>query len=133
MPESNIKFNHVIIYVKNVERSLRFYKDLLHFTLIEKYPHEYARLKSPKGKTTIALHEYHGRGTSKSSNKQDIVLYFETGNLNRVCEILAHKGVKFSQMPKLMPWGWKHAYLNDPDGHEISLYWAGKKRLEKTH
>ena len=37
-----------------------------------------------------------------------------------------------TQPPKLMPWGWKHAYLNDPDGHEISLYWAGRKRFQKT-
>jgi len=118
--------------VKNVERSVRFYKDLLHFTLIEKYPKEYARLKSPKGRTSIALHKYHGKGTPMSSDKQDIVLYFETRNLDRICETLVHKGVKFSQMPKVMPWGWKHAYLDDPDGHEISLYWAGRKRFEKT-
>jgi hypothetical protein len=31
-----------------------------------------------------------------------------------------------------MPWGWTHAYLNDPDGHEVSLYWAGVKRLRKS-
>jgi hypothetical protein len=31
-----------------------------------------------------------------------------------------------------MPWGWKHAYVNDPDGHEVSLYWAGAKRFQKT-
>jgi hypothetical protein len=31
-----------------------------------------------------------------------------------------------------MPWGWKHAYLDDPDGHEVSLYWAGAKRFKKT-
>ena len=31
-----------------------------------------------------------------------------------------------------MPWGWRHAYLNDPDGHEISLYWAGENRMKKT-
>jgi uncharacterized glyoxalase superfamily protein PhnB len=41
-------------------------------------------------------------------------------------------GVKLTQPPKLMPWGWKHAYLDDPDGHEISLYWAGRKRFQKT-
>jgi hypothetical protein len=28
--------------------------------------------------------------------------------------------------------GWKHAYLDDPDGHEVSLYWAGAKRLKKS-
>ena len=32
----------------------------------------------------------------------------------------------------MMPWGWRHAYLNDPDGHEISLYWAGENRMQKT-
>ena len=32
----------------------------------------------------------------------------------------------------MMPWGWRHAYLNDPDGHEISLYWAGGNRMKKT-
>jgi hypothetical protein len=31
-----------------------------------------------------------------------------------------------------MPWGWEHAYLNDPDGHEVSLYWAGDKRFRKS-
>jgi hypothetical protein len=30
-----------------------------------------------------------------------------------------------------VPWGWPHAYLN-PDGHEISLYWAGENRIKKT-
>jgi hypothetical protein len=28
--------------------------------------------------------------------------------------------------------GWRHAYLNDPDAHEISLYWAGENRMKKT-
>ena len=32
----------------------------------------------------------------------------------------------------MMPWGWRHAYLNDPDGHEISLCWAGENRMKKT-
>ena len=32
----------------------------------------------------------------------------------------------------MMPWGWKHAYLDDPDGHEISLYWAAGNRMKKT-
>jgi len=26
----------------------------------------------------------------------------------------------------------RHAYFNDPDGHEISLYWAGENRMKKT-
>jgi hypothetical protein len=35
-------------------------------------------------------------------------------------------------MLRMMPWGWRLAYLNDPDGHEISIYWAGENRMKKT-
>ena len=42
------------------------------------------------------------------------------------------KGFYITQLPRMMPWGWRHAYLNDPDGHEISLYWAGENRMKKT-
>ena len=31
-----------------------------------------------------------------------------------------------------MPCGLKHAYVDDLDGHKVSLYWAGAKRLEKS-
>jgi len=40
--------------------------------------------------------------------------------------------VYITQMPRMMPWGWRHAYLDDPDGHELSLYWAGANRMKKT-
>jgi catechol 2,3-dioxygenase-like lactoylglutathione lyase family enzyme len=130
MPKSDLAFNHIIIYVRDVERSLNFYKKLLQFRLIEKYEKDYARLQSPKGRTTIALHKIDQKNFKAGS--KSIVLYFETRNLERLCRKLATARVKFSQMPEMMPWGWTHAYLKDPDGHELSLYWAGKKRFEKT-
>jgi uncharacterized glyoxalase superfamily protein PhnB len=61
-----------------------------------------------------------------------IRLYFEIENLEEFCKELESKGARFSKPPALMPWGWKHAYLDDPDGHEVSLYWAGSQRLEKS-
>jgi len=124
-----IEFNHVIIYVASVKRSLGFYRELLGFKLIETYG-GYARLQSTKGRTTIALHE--AKDGEPPSKGRRIVLYFEVKELDVFCRKLAIRGVKFTQMPKLMPWGWTHAYLEDPDGHEVSLYWAGKKRFERT-
>ena len=38
-------------------------------------------------------------------------------------------GVELDQKPADMPWGWRHAYLRDPDGHRLSLYRAGADRL----
>jgi catechol 2,3-dioxygenase-like lactoylglutathione lyase family enzyme len=135
LPTTNrgIEFNHVIIYVRDVARSLAFYRDLLGFKLLEKYDSdEYARLQSPTGKSTIALHKASPTAKTPGNKEQSIVLYFETRNLDSLCKNLARKGVSFLQMPKLMPWGWRHAYLKDPDGRELSLYWAGRKRFEGT-
>ncbi len=126
-----LAFNHAMIYTKNVERALGFYRDLLGFKVVDMYPRAYARMTSPAGGTTIALHCL-DRGQRMFPKTEGMRLYFEVKGLDAFCAALRRKGVKFSQMPKNMPWGWRHAYLNDPDGHEVSLYWAGRARFRKT-
>jgi catechol 2,3-dioxygenase-like lactoylglutathione lyase family enzyme len=134
-PETGEKltFNHAMIYVKDVDRALRFYHDLMGFKLIEDFRYEgssvYARLRAPGGDGTIALH-LAGPGVPLASD--GVRLYFEIRDLEGFCRKLQQKGFYMTQMPRMMPWGWRHAYLNDPDGHEISLYWAGENRMQKT-
>jgi len=134
-PEAGEKltFNHAMIYVKDVERALRFYHDLMGFKLIEDFRYEgspvYARLRAPGGDGTIALH-LAGPGVPLASD--GVRLYFEIRDLDGFCRRLQQKGFYITQMPRMMPWGWRHAYLNDPDGHEISVYWAGENRMQKT-
>ena len=134
-PESGDKlsFNHAMVYVKDVQRALDFYRDLLGFRLVDEFRHEgkavYARLRAPGGDGTIALHMA-GPGTPLAS--EGVRLYFEIRELDDFCRKLQAKHFYITQMPRLMPWGWRHAYLNDPDGHEISLYWAGENRMKKT-
>ena len=134
-PESGDKlsFNHAMVYVKDVQRALDFYRDLLGFKLVDEFRHEgkavYARLRAPGGDGTIALHMA-GPGTPLAS--EGVRLYFEIRELDDFCRKLQAKHFYITQMPRLMPWGWRHAYLNDPDGHEISLYWAGENRMKKT-
>ena len=124
-----LSFNHAMIYTRDCDCAVDFYACKLGFRLIERFP-GYARLRSPAGNTTIALHLL-GEGV-ESADAPGIRLYFEIKQLKAFCQRLAAGGVVFKQMPKPMPWGWTHAYLNDPDGHEISLYWAGAKRLSKS-
>jgi len=134
-PETGDKltFNHAMLYVKDVERGMRFYHDMLGFKLIEDFRYEgtpvYARLRAPGGDGTIALHQA-GPGVSVASD--GVRLYFEIHELDGFCRKLQQKGFYITQLPRMMPWGWRHAYLNDPDGHEISLYWAGENRMQKT-
>jgi catechol 2,3-dioxygenase-like lactoylglutathione lyase family enzyme len=131
--EGKLSFNHAMVYVKDVERGLAFYRDLLGFKLIEDFRYEkkpvYARLRAPSGDGTIALHQ---AGPEVSVLSDGVRLYFEIRELDNFCHNLQQKGFYITKLPRMMPWGWRHAYLNDPDGHEISLYWAGENRMKKT-
>src|SRR5215469_10291750 len=126
-----LTFNHAMVYAADVQRALGFYRDLLGFKLVDEFRHEgipvYARLRAPGGYGTIALH-LAGPGTPLAS--EGVRLYFEIREVDDFCRKLQAKGFYITQMPRMMPWGWRHAYLNDPDGHEISIYWAGENRMK---
>jgi lactoylglutathione lyase len=129
-----VAFNHAMIYVRDVARAQHFYQDLLGLKTIDVFQFGsrpvYARLQSPVGTTTIALHQVEqGQDLPPFDS---IRLYFEVKELVALCKSLQAEGVVITQLPKPMPWGWTHAYLNDPDGHEVSLYWAGAKRLRRS-
>jgi predicted enzyme related to lactoylglutathione lyase len=131
--EGKLNFNHAMIYLKEVGRGIAFYRDWLGFKVIEDYRHEgrsvYARLRAPGGDGTIALHQ---AGPGASVQADGVRLYFEVRDLDDFCLKLRKRGFVFTQHPQMMPWGWRHAYLNDPEGHEISLYWAGELRMKKS-
>ena len=84
-----LTFNHAMIYVKDVERGLRFYRDLLGFKLIEDFRYEgapvYACMRAPDGDGTIALHQA-GPGVSVLSD--GVRLYFEVRDLDDFCRKL---------------------------------------------
>src|SRR5713101_7321783 len=121
-PASGLTFNHAMVYSKDVSAALRFYAEQLGLKIVENFQHQ--------DNTTIALHQV---APGDELHTGGVRLYFEVKNLDRFCDRLESAGLQFSQKPKEMPWGWKHAYLNDPDGHEVSLYWAGAKRLRSAH
>jgi len=125
-----IEFNHAMIYTGDLRRSLEFYKDILGLDLLETYPDVYARLRSPSATGTIALHSIEA-GQRMDPLVEGVRLYFEVKRLEAFCKAIESKGVKLDQKPRKMSWGWTHAYLHDPDGHEISLYRAGAVRLKK--
>jgi catechol 2,3-dioxygenase-like lactoylglutathione lyase family enzyme len=128
-------FNHAMLYSRDLERSARFYVDALGFEPIDDYRHEgrllYLRLRAPIGNGTLALHLV-APGKVAAPENEGVRLYFEVEKLETFCRKLAAKRVILDKLPKMMPWGWMHAYLTDPDGHEISLYRAGAGRFLRT-
>jgi catechol 2,3-dioxygenase-like lactoylglutathione lyase family enzyme len=125
---SGLAFNHAIVYVTDLPRALEFYVGRLGLAVLDRYENAYARLRT-SGDGTLALHVVE---PGQQAVSDGIRLYFEVKQLEKFCAKLQNAGVVFSKPPKMMPWGWQHAYLDDPDGHEISLYWAGQKRFQKT-
>lgn len=123
-------FNHAMIYVADLHRSIEFYRDGLGFRLIDIFPDVYARLRSPRGNSTIALHVTE-QGQTMNPAAEGLRLYFEVRQLSLFCRRLEKSGIRLDKQPAMMPWRWTHAYLRDPDGHEISLYNAGVARLRK--
>ena len=130
---TSLDFNHAMIYSRDLSASLGFYQGILGLDLLEEYRHRdrivYARLRSPGSNSTIALHALE---PGRELNTGGVRLYFEVRSLEAFCKRIQAKGAILSKPPAVMPWGWKHAYLDDPDGHEVSLYWAGAKRLRKA-
>jgi catechol 2,3-dioxygenase-like lactoylglutathione lyase family enzyme len=125
-----VRLNHFLLYVADVGRSLAFYEKKLGFLLIEGGGRQgYARLRAPEGEATLGLHQ---TDADSADWREGIRLYIEVEDLDDICRRLEGQGLVFDQLPRDMPWGWRHAYLRDPDGHQLSLYWAGDKRFEPT-
>jgi predicted enzyme related to lactoylglutathione lyase len=95
-----------------VDGGVCFYRDMLGLKLIEDFRYEgtpvYARVRAPGGNGTIALHQA-GPGAFVSSD--GVRLYFEVHDLDDFCRKLQQKGFHLTQLPRMMPWGWRHAYV----------------------
>ena len=117
-----MKLNQVTIYTNKFAETLEFYKNLGLKLIVDSSP-RYVRFECPNGDSTLSLHE-----TDDSSRCTNIVLYFECENLGEEFERLKNLGLTFDQNPKDQTWLWREAYLKDPTGNKICLFYAGENR-----
>ena len=117
-----MNLNQVTIYTNKFAESLEFYKNLGLKIIVDSSP-RYVRFECVGGDSTVSLHE-----TPESSNCSNIVLYFECENLDEEFERLKNLGSIFDQEPTDQMWLWREAYLKDPNGNKICLFYAGENR-----
>jgi catechol 2,3-dioxygenase-like lactoylglutathione lyase family enzyme len=117
-----VDFYHALLYVADVPRSVDYFDRLGLEPVVER--EGYARLRCPGGVGTLALHA----NGERSAQVPDVRLYLETPELDRYCAAARARGIDFVRPPQTMPWGWRHAYLVDPDGHELCVFTAGPQR-----
>jgi catechol 2,3-dioxygenase-like lactoylglutathione lyase family enzyme len=117
-----MNLNQVTISSLDVTKSTEFYKTLGLKLIVDALP-RYVRFECSDGESTFSIHSV---DVLPDGNK--ITLYFEVDNLSKTVSELKEKGVTFNSEIAEQPWLWTDVNLNDPDGHNIIIYHAGKNR-----
>lgn len=117
-----MNLNQVTIFSEKPVETVEFFRQLGLKLIVDSLP-RYARLECPDGESTLSVHTAHN--VSVTNN---IVLYFECENLDETVVALKSKGLAFDEDPADRDWLWRQAYLKDPNGNKICLFYAGDNR-----
>lgn len=123
-----LKFRKVgaaILLVSNMERSIKFYSETLELP-IKTRSKEWTEFFT--NDTVLALHPAEKK--SKLKTGSGALVGFEVMDLDSTVKRLKEKRVKFYKKPKDEPFG-RHAIIQDPDGHLISLAEINEKSSEE--
>jgi predicted enzyme related to lactoylglutathione lyase len=117
-----MNLNQVTIYSEKPVETVEFFQKLGLSIIVDSLP-RYARLECPDGESTLSVHV--AEDVIVTNN---IVLYFECENLDSNVNELKSKGLVFDEDPTDREWLWREAYLKDPNGNKICLFYAGDNR-----
>jgi catechol 2,3-dioxygenase-like lactoylglutathione lyase family enzyme len=123
-----------LLQVFDMPTSVRFYRDILGFTLAGNAPLRapgefgWCLLRHDDG-SEIMLNTAYDHGERPESPNQarvsahgDTCIYFGTPDVDAAYQHLIDKGLKINA-PKVAWYGMKQLYLKDPDGFGICLQW----------
>ena len=124
-----IKFAYIILYVKDVEKSINFYEGAFGFTRKFITPdNSYGELLVGEtilsfASTTLAKSNLKDGFTESSlTNKPfGIEIGFTTDNVEETVQSAVKAGGKVLENPKTKPWGQVVAYVRDLDGFLIEI------------
>jgi catechol 2,3-dioxygenase-like lactoylglutathione lyase family enzyme len=124
--------NHAVLYVRDVERSLSFYRDLLGFRPVDMTPRGFrgaAFLRAP-GSTNdhdLGLFEVGGGAGPSSAGRATVGLYHlawevdTLDELERLAVVLEEAGALVGASDHSTT---KSLYARDPDGLELEVAWV---------
>jgi lactoylglutathione lyase len=118
------KVGAVILLVSDMERSVKFYRDVLNIP-IKSQSEDWTEFFDSG--TVIALHP--AKKKTKISTGVGVLIGFMVNNFDLTINKLKQKNVKFFKEPKQESFG-KHAIIGDPDGHLISIAQIESKSAE---
>jgi len=123
-----------IIYVRDQERSLRFYVDQLGFKVV--VDHRFAdgqrwiEVAPPDGNAHLGLALTPPDQDPAKLIQTQALIWFITEDVNRKYEAWKAQGVHFRYPPEVPAWGGIHTRFEDPDGNQFGL--AGFDELTRS-
>ena len=101
--------------VADIDRSIRFYTEMLDFELAFRYEDFYAGIVKDGCSIHLKQGEPPGQGTT-----EDLELVFSVDDVDDVYTLLLHRAVDICQPLRDMPYG-KEFYIADPDGNRLAF------------
>ncbi len=129
MPFAITKLGHVVLNCFNMERSVRFYTEVLGFEISDIYPDDMV----PGGMVFMRFNEDHhgvalvGSMTSASPNIELNHMAFEVATLDEVVRARNHlkkHGVTIDFEGRRRAGVQIAVEFRDPDGHRLEIYWG---------
>lgn len=123
------KIGHVVLNCTDIERSVRFYTEVLGFSVSDVYPEEMAR----GGMVFMRYnHDHHGVALvgilpEYSKTIELNHLAFEVGTLDEVFAARDHlkaRGIEIDFEGRRRAGSQISVEFHDPDGHRLEIYWA---------
>ncbi len=115
-----MQLNQVTFPASDLAASIAFYRTL-GFVLIVQTDH-YARFENPRDHSTLSLER------TDQLVHDGAHVYFECEDLDGFVAGLKNKGIVFDSGPENKSWLWREAWLRDPAGNKLCLYYAGSNR-----
>ena len=121
-----------LLEVFDMPTSVRFYRDVLGFEIVETSPREgdqfdwgWLRLNSAALMLNTAYEQDYRPAQpdpARIAAHADTCLYFGAPDVDAVYSDLKAKGIDVKE-PKVAPYGMKQLYLRDPDGYGLCFQW----------
>lgn len=128
-PAARISF--VVLYVKDLDMSTAFYRDILGFP-VRQTDEGYVEFAT-EGVPLALLSFSAAQGlTGKDMKESDLPPHFslslgEVADVDNAYRDLSKAGVSFLKPPHTQPWGQRTAHLLDPDGNMLEIFTWEKK------
>jgi catechol 2,3-dioxygenase-like lactoylglutathione lyase family enzyme len=120
----NIEGSATIFVVRDLPRSIAFYRDSLGFTVAFTYgePPMYAGVERGE----LLIHLQAAAHTKRQPGHA--AFYAFVDDLDALFEEFKTKGVELPNAPKDYPYGMRDFYFFDPDGNQLSFGMQAKKK-----